>query len=209
MFVVFSYNREAMLSDVLETLKDEHVVIIDDGSPFEIDHENFIKFPHGGKPEFWRRWEFALSVCKKSKFNRFVFMPDDFLEIDVTRIKKLFEEFERRPFVYNIINDNRPTCWNNIKPKPFNSDTLRVGFTDCGFFCNRKALSSIGFNIQPIPLSRFKTKGVSSGVGFQLTKRFLKASVPIYKPVKSLAFHGEHVSQMHKSERLKNPIVSK
>ena len=52
LFVVFSYNREAMLSDVLETLKEENVLIIDDGSPFVIEHRNFIKFPHGGKPHY-------------------------------------------------------------------------------------------------------------------------------------------------------------
>ena len=60
-----------------------------------------------------------------------------------------------------------------------------------------------------IPKSRFNIKDISSGVGQYLTFAFNKAKVKMFTPIKSLAYHGDHESLMHKEERIKKPLISK
>ena len=204
---IFSYNRPEMLKQVIDDTSDNDVIIIDDGSDFKINHPNVHKFPHGGKLKFWMRWNHALSIARKSKHDKFIFMPDDFLNIDLNRINELHNLLQKSgPYVYNIINDDREWSWVKFTPVNITDDTIQIGFTDCGFFCNRETLEKLDFKIIPIRHSR---RVQSSGVGRQLTLRFTAAKVPFYKPVKSLAYHGDHPSMMHPSERKRNPIISK
>jgi len=210
MIIVFSYNRFEMLKQVVSELKNEDFVVLDDGSDFDLQPLdcNFIKFEHVGKAGYWRTWNLALELCEESDDDFFMFTPDDFTNIDLKRIKKLHNQFKSKPYIYNIINDGREQ--NFIHTKVFNvdEDTINVGFNDCGFFCNRAALKLLNFEMNPVPLTRFNQPGISSGVGQQLTMRLFRLGVPMFKPVKSLAFHGEHESVMHKEERIKNPLKS-
>lgn len=205
MIFVFSYNRKQMLESILETLDGELVVVIDDGSDYVINHANVMRFANGGKREFWKRWNTALEIARQSNCQSFMFMPDDFLYMDMQRIKLLCEQMNDAPYVYNIINDDREWSWIKYEPKQIDDETIQIGFTDCGFFCNRTVLELLDFRLRPI------TRGnlVSSGVGHQLTTRLTRLGVPFFKPVKSLAYHGDHPSMMHPKERKRNPIISK
>lgn len=210
MIFVFSYQREEMLKSVLKDLKGEDVTILDDGSDFKIKHPNVLRFKNGGKAKFWEKWFIALRLAEGTDDDFFLFMPSDFLNIDLVKIKEIHNELKSKPYVYNLINDGREMCWNTIKPVKINEERMQIGFTDCGFFCNREALKRIGFNIKAIDPRRFKTRGdISSGVGQFLTQSFQIARIPIYMPIKSLAFHGEHESTMHPDHRKQIKLTSK
>lgn len=210
MIVIFTYNRKDMLSKMLEHLKDFNPLVIDDGSNYEIDHFNKIRFGNGGKRQFWMRWDCALRECKHSKDDFFLFTPDDFENINMKEIKRLHDKFKGSPYVYNIINDGRDMSWNRIEPVQIDSETLKVGFTDGGFFCNRKALEKLSFEMRPISTRRFDIDPFcGSGIGHQLTFRFNRSGVAIYKPIKSLAYHGDHESMMHPELRKIEPLISK
>lgn len=213
MIFIFSYNRHDMLLNLIDRLKPYHPWIIDDGSDFSIfsigDYDRFMRFKHGGKRKFWQRWKLAFEMAEGSTNQFFLFMPDDFQDIDYDKITDLHYKYgQHGPYVYNIINDGRTQQWVSFKASPVDSETMRIGFTDCGFFCNREALEKIGFHIDPIPELYFRKPSRSSGVGMQLTRRLIRANVPIYKPIKSLAFHGDHKSLMHPSLREIQPLIS-
>ena len=207
MIFVFSYDREEMLSKVVKPLG-RHFLVLDDGSSFEF--ENMVKFPHEGKVGFWKKWSFAFKTAEATNDELFIFMPDDFEHLQVDKIKQLHEQHKHEPYVYNIINDGRDSCWMPFKAIQTNDNTIQVGFTDCGFFCNREALKKLEFRIDPIDPKRFTLKkNISSGVGQQLTNRFTRHKVKMFKPVRSLAFHGDHESKMHEEERKLNPLISR
>ena len=210
MIYLFSYQREEMLKGILKELKDEEVTILDDGSDFIINHPNVLRFKNGGKAKFWEKWFIALKLAEGTDDDFFLFMPSDYSDIDLVKIKEIHTELKGKPYVYNIVNDGREMCWNNTKPIQIDEDRIQVFFTDCGFFCNRLALERIEWKMRVIDLARFaRRKDISSGVGQQLTQMFNIARVPMYKPVKSLAFHGDHESTMHKEHRKQIPLISK
>lgn len=207
--IVFSYQREEMLKQVLKDLKGEVVTVLDDGSDFVVKHHNVIRFKNGGKQKFYKKWQVALLIAEGSDSDLFLFMPSDFLNIDLKRIKELHEQYKAQPYVYNIINDGREMCWNNFRPVTIDRDTTQVFFTDCGFFCNRVALAKIGFSIPDVTPMRFQRRqDISSGVGQSLTQLFIRHGVKMYKPTKSLAFHGDHPSTMHPEQRTITPLIS-
>jgi hypothetical protein len=208
MIFVFSYNREQMLRQMLTDIKGEAFVVLDDGSDFET--ENMVKFPHEGKVGFWKKWKYAFEMAEKSDDELFIFIGDDFQNVQLGDILMLHEQHKHEPYVYNIINDGRDSSWMPFTAVQTNEHTIQVGFTDCGFFCNREALKRLEFRIDPISPQRFKQKkNISSGVGQQLTNRFTRHEVKMFKPVRSLAFHGDHESKMHPEERKLNPLISK
>lgn len=210
MVFVFSYQREAMLYNVLKELKQEVVTILDDGSDFVINHPNVIRFKHGGKPKFWEKWHFAFKIAEGSTDDFFLFTASDVSDIQLEKIKQLHDKFKSKPYVYNLVNDGRDMCWNNFKPVVIDEETTQVFFTDCGFFCNRIALEAINFKMREVDASRFvRRKDISSGVGQNLTAEFNRAGVKMYNPSKSLVYHGDHESIMHKEERLIHPLISK
>ena len=209
MIFVFSYQREQMLKQVLKDLKGEVVTILDDGSDFTIKHPNVVKFKHGGKAKFWEKWFFAFKIAEGTDDDFFMFMPSDFLNIDLVKIKEIHSQYNHKPYVYNIINDGREMCWNNLRPLIKDRNTEQVFFTDCGFFCNRAALEAIEFKIKEVDKGRFiKRKDISSGVGQNLTYAFNRNGVKMYKPNESLAFHGDHESTMHLEHRKQLPLIS-
>jgi hypothetical protein len=209
MIFIFSYNREQMLKKTLKPIKAMKPFILDDGSCFSMNYDRFLKLTHGGKQLFWRKWELAFDLAKASDDDFFLFMPDDFTDIKIGDILTIHEQLNHEPYVYNIINDGRDAQWTAFNPKQVDEYTIRIGFTDCGFFCNRKALDAIKWKIDPVnPLIFKRNPHMSSGVGQQLTSKFFYNDVAMYKPVRSLAYHGDHISQMHPLTRPLNPLIS-
>lgn len=159
-----------------------------------------------GRYLFWKRWNEAFAEIKKIDYKEhdlFVFMPDDFLGMQWEEIEKWHEFFEGKPYAMNIINDGRAGFFTGIMPVD-KGDYIMSGMVDCGFFCNLEAFEAINEGMSVIRVSPD-----SSGVGRELSNRFLKHRIPMYTPKKSLAFHGFHESLMHPEERKKNPLISK
>ena len=162
-----------------------------------------ILFPNNaGKEMFWSVWNDMLKTAEKSEAELFIFMQDDFTDLDLERIKEIHETHKDKPYAFNIINDGRNGLFNGVVPVTID-DKIMCGFVDCGFFCNREALDAIGYYME-----QTEVKKDSSGVGRRLSNRFLKARVTMYKPVTSLAWHGDQDSIMHPEERRKNPLIS-
>lgn len=210
MTFIFNYEREDMFKEVLNHLKHLNPVVLDDGSSYFIDYHNVIRFRNGGKKEFWRKWFVAFELAKASDDDFFLFMPNDFQDLDLDLVMKLHDKYKKQPYLCNIINDGREWCWIQKPSEPIDQYVRKVYFTDCGFFCNRKALERIEFTIDPVNPKRFKDRrDISSGVGQQLTMKFNRGGVKMYLPYKSLAKHGDHESTMHQEERRNNPLISK
>ena len=207
--IIFSYERKAMLESLIKEVEQYDYTIIDDGSSFTLD-KNFYQFKHGGKPKFWRMWDYALRMLKNDKSDIFLFMPSDVSDVNFHRIIQCHLQYGHHAYAYNLINDGRTHCWNLVKPVKIDNFSMRIGFTDCGFFCNKKLLDKIGYFVNEVNQRRFEhNAAISSGVGQQLTQRMTKAKCLMYMPIRSLVYHGNHPSLMHTEHRKINPLISK
>ena len=197
---ITAYDRPEMLKKVVERFREYDIepVIFEDG----------VTFPHRGKKGFWKTWDEILKHAEQNVADLYIFTADDFLDLDIDRIIEIHNDFDK-PYVYNIVNDGRWQSWGYFrKQEPIDGHEL-VGYCDCGFFCDRSALEFTGWKInQPNPNRWNKNPNMSSGVGQYLTGKFIN-NVPMYKPIKSLAYHGDHESKMHPEERKKNPLTSR
>jgi len=190
-----------------ESSLDYHV--IDDGSDFDVGYvvpsDKLTQFKHGGKKMFWTKFHYAFNLCQNSIHKSFVFMPDDFLELNIPLLQRVALLWNRKMFCLNLINDGREFCWGkypNLTSGYLHFEGVQlkeIGFCDCGFITNDETIS--GMVIEEIPKSWFDRKDKSSGVGYQLTTKFRQRRVPMLKPIKSLAFHGDHESVMHPEGR--------
>jgi len=198
---LFTYNRPQMLEQTLRHLALYQIepTIFHDG----------VTHPFRGKQGFWQTFDEALKDAQQSDDDFFLFMPDDFQEIDINRIKGIHQKFKHSPYVYNIINDGRFESWLPFKKQQPNKGTERVGYCDGGFFCNRSALQATKYRIKQPPFDWVKNPNLSSGIGRSLTFDFKNGNVPMYIPTDSLAIHGDHESQMNPEERLIHPLISK
>ena len=221
MIFVFSHERPGMLLNVLKHLDTyEHghdVTVIDDASTFDFTEHNelagiYQAEKHLGKPNYWMQWRTAFNLAFHSDDDLFIFTPDDFQDLDLVKIAEIHKELNHRAYCFNLINDGRDQSFRQFKLKPHTIagvDCSHIGFTDCGFFCNRSTLRLLNFHIRPVNAERFYLDpNRSSGVGEQLTFRMRDSGVFILRPDKSLASHGDHESKMHKEERKKNPLIS-
>jgi hypothetical protein len=194
--VIFnSPQRSIELARLLNELKGLDVSVINDPETF-------------GKDKFWMRMKRAFELCLGSEHNEFVIMPDDVYNVDLDRIRKYHKEHRVHRYAINLINDGRWRCWKGRPRQQLHTtELLHVDFVDCGIITNRRTLGLI--QIDPVPASWFDRPNKSSGVGFQMTTKFRQQSVLMYTPHKSLVYHGDHESVMHKEERERNKLISK
>lgn len=224
MVVIFTYERLDMLTNLVKEVKasGHKCLVIDDGSSYPWKKMEKLAKQHGfqafrtkhyGKEGFFRLWDFALHMVQEeaSDDKPIIFIPDDFSNIDFAEIDQHHNNLSAfGAYVCNVVNDGRGPQWTTFKEKQHNNGLTQIGWTDCGFFCDRKVFDWIGYTIDPIPASRFThNTEISSGVGEQLTKRLNRMGIPVYRPVSSLAYHGEHDSVMHPEHRKKQPLISK
>jgi hypothetical protein len=205
-----TYDREHDLKRVVSHLNKNGLdpIIYDDGSTYETKLPNYHRHEHRGKKGFIHTWEDMLKVCRNNNADLYIFMGDDFHDLDLERLYKYHQQFKLYPYACNIINDGRTKCWTNLSCLDM-GDYYRLGFVDGGFFCNREALDRINFSLGSLPNGWHNKKNRSSGVGMLLSTGFHSTRVKMYTLKKSLAFHGDHESKMHPKERKKNPLISK
>jgi len=195
---IFSFNREEMLKNVISCVKNLNYWIIDDGSDFKLDDPKFIQFPHGGKEKFAEKYDYALKLAEKTNADFYMFVQDDFLNLNMDGIFSIHNELKHNPYVCSVINDGRQKCWNGIMQKQINDHLYQIGFVDGSFFFNRSAIDEIGWYMNPVDPNRFiRNRMISAGEGEQLTVRFVRNNVNMYKPIKSLALHTMHESTMN------------
>lgn len=219
--IIFSYQREEMLTKILLHLRGKvsSILVLDDCSSYpEIKMEG-IEYRRAkerrGKRNFYLQWDEAFDYCKENPSDIFIFMPDDFLNIDIESILKIDQSLiqsSKQNYAFNIINDGRVQMWTPIfrSPKQFGRiPGFSVGFVDCGFFCNEGTLKQLMYCIDQVPEEWFDNPHKSSGVGMQLSKRMVKAQIKMYQPLKSLAYHGDHDSVMHPEHRKQVPLKSR
>ena len=194
--VIFSSpQRKAMLSKLLKELKGMDVTVIDSPSTF-------------GKERFWMRMAYAFAICLDSEHDNYLILPDDVCKVDIERIKILHDKMKHLKYTINAINDGRVSCWGSRSNPNLKIDELiHSDYFDCAGLTNRKTLSLIG--VEPIPAHWFDRPDKSSGVGYQLTTKFRTKNVLMYTAQKSLVYHGDHESVMHKEERKRTPLISK
>lgn len=218
--IIFSYNRLDTLKETINTARytpregeDIEVVILDDGSEFDLELESFVKLPHTGKRGFYKKWADAFHIIERTQPDMIVFMPDDFTHAKLNKMVSIHKQMDKEPYCFNIINDGRDICWTGVKPgvigKIQGVEYRKIGFVDCGFFCNLSVIEKLRYMIFEVTDAWFNDKAKSSGVGYQLSRRLVQLGVPMFKPIKSLAKHGEHESVMHTEERKVNPLISK
>lgn len=199
-----------MLSRIIDECP-ERPIVIDDGSTFDsllfAKKAEFYRLNHKGKTGFWANWDYALKICQASDDDYFTFLADDFHDVrwDILDTFKL-----DKPFAYNLLNDGRKVQF--IKYDGYDTDFMgypsrRVGFVDCGYHCNRKALEILNFTMPPVDQKRFDYPEMSSGVGLYQSTQFFTNLVPMFIPQKSLVKHGSHPSMMHPELRKKQPLI--
>jgi hypothetical protein len=211
--IVFSYNREEMLINLLTELEGLDVTVIDDGSDFIINHPKVIKTPHEGKKGFWKKWVIAHQIVLGSEEDYFLFLPDDIKDINLEWLKGLeSQQWNEHLFTINVINCGRTECWGpfNTGQEPFEIEDItlnEVGFVDCGFFTNRYTLENI--EIHEVHETWFRNENISSGVGAQMSESFRNIRAKMMMPTPSLCYHGKHESKMHTNQRKRIPLQSK
>lgn len=206
---ITTYDREHDLKRVVSHMNKHGLepIIYDDGSTYNTKLPNYNRHQHRGKQGFIDTWKEILEVCINNDADLYLFMPDDFHDLDFERLYEYHKQFKAYPYACNIVNDGRIKCWTRLSCIDM-GQYYNVGFVDCGFFCNREALEQIDFTLGSLPAQWFINKNRSSGVGMLLSTGFVAARVKMYKPKKSLAFHGDHQSKMHKQERKNNSLKS-
>jgi len=202
-----------MLEKVIEQCP-EKPYVIDDGSDFDcmpfVGKCFFHRLRHKGREQYYLNWQYAFEICKQSDDDFFLFLPDDFLNVEHVKIKHIHSNVHGK-YTYNLLNDGRPPCWTPVKHHKADIagvPSIRVSYTDCGYFTNRKTLEAIDYKQDFISMFRFRRPGASSGVGLTQSRRYYKKFIPMYIPQKSLCYHGEHESKMHPELRKIQPLIS-
>jgi hypothetical protein len=203
-----------MLKRVIEQCP-EKPIVIDDGSNFDpmpfVGISEFHRLRHKGKELFYKNWQYALDICKQSDNDFFLFLPDDFLNVQHKKTKYINNNVKGN-YVYNLLNDGRPEIWTPIKHKKIDVagiSSYLSSYADCGYFTNRETLEAINFKQEDVSITRFGRSMTSSGVGWSQSRAFYKKGIPMYFPQKSLCYHGKHESKMHPKLRKIQPLVSR
>ena len=70
--------------------------VIDDGSDFDcipfVGDSYFHRLKHKGKNQYYLNWQYAFDICKQSNEDFFLFIPDDFLNINYSVIERLHSQ---------------------------------------------------------------------------------------------------------------------
>lgn len=216
--VVFTYNRPQMLSQLLYELHGNcEALVIDDGTkdaiPVFLTDQTLISTIHEGKQGFWKKWLLARQIALGTNHDYFVFMNDDLNKVDLNAIQTVINQgWNDRLFAMNLLNCGeryRWGKWREIQPdfKLAGRTWRQCDYVDGNFITNRMTLES--FDIDPVPKEWFDRPDKSSGVGYQVTMKLRALGCPMMLPDKSLAYHGDHESVMHREHRKQVKLISK
>lgn len=193
--IIFHDNkRNELFLSLKNSLKSYDLTVIDDPQTMV-------------KTLFWARWELARRICLASKQNNYLIIPNDIKDLNIKEVKRLHKVFSDKPFLCNVINDGRISCWG--EHRRINNDFQGYkdyGYFDCGGLSNRATLSQI--EVKEPHYTWWLGENKSSGVGYQITMQARKLNIPMFTPDKSLCYHGDHESVMHKELRKRQKLIS-
>jgi len=207
---ITAYNRPDMLKALSSELYHKGVkpVVYYDGLRPEYSTPSMRCHEHRGKEGFYKTWDDMLKDGKGSDADLFIFLQDDVSNVNLEQIRHLHSLLNHSAYAFQLINDGRVNCWNVFEPKWITPIVQEIGFVDCLMFCNREALDKLRWTVRKNP-DKIQRRMVSSGVGFYLSTQFMKRGVRMYRPYKSLVYHGNHDSVMHYEHRKNTPLISK
>lgn len=195
-----------MLKALLKELEGLDVTAIDDGSKEPLDDPRVIRTGHEGKRGFWRKWVIARQICLGSEHDYFLFLGDDFSNLNLKAIKEITKQgWDDSLFAVNILNDKREECWgrHSTGQESFKVGSIEykeVGFVDCGYLTNRFTLEMMP--IKEVEGKWFSRPDISSGVGYNQTLDLRRLGARLMMPTPSLCEHGLHPSKMHGKHRV-------
>lgn len=194
MIFITSYDRPRMLLRLLKELEGEKIIVVDDGSAYDpTEHLNYCDYyrvSHKGREGFWVNWNLMLEIAKGTDDNEFIFLQDDLYDVELEKLR----------------SDHTKGCLNVLDVGPDRGWTTR-GYVDCQFICNRYVLESLGWELAPVPVTRFNIPNISSGVGQQISFRLWMKGIPMILNG-NYAHHGNHESKMHPSIRKIQPLCT-
>jgi hypothetical protein len=220
--IITTYNRSEMLKNLLDQINTQKkdyklkIIILDDGSTEKYDlsdDHTYIKiFPNMGKKRFWKIINTSFKIVKNVTSKYFIYLQDD-----VTIVDNFFETLVNR---YESINDGRKMAlsflsdyritkpnWTGFNPIQM-GEVVKTQWVELHFICEKKFFDVINYAMEPIPISRWdRDPNLSSGVGWQLSTRLHKKGFGLYHTNDTLVGHGNHESQMNKTERMINKLV--
>ena len=220
LIVIFTYNREKMVKELINSVPSHHrLVVIDDGTkginrPLMYDIcDTFYPTQHTGKKGFYNKWQLAFKDFNGSLDDYVCFLPDDVTNVDWESIERFTKQgWDNMRFAINLSNSGtryRWGKWSTGQPDFEINDMLlqECGYVDGLFITNRHTLE--GVTIDPVPESWFTRPDKSSGVGYQLSMKLREKHVKMMIPEFSYLYHGDHESVMHKEHRKAVPLISK
>jgi len=233
---ITTYNRPELLKQLIKDIIRERngyildLIIINDHSTLDYsqvinqlndhfpDNHRYIVNPENyGKAYYWKTVSRGYNLLLGETFDYFIQLPDD------VRLIKGF--FKRATDSFDAIHDSQKTCmnilveysrlmkpcWTDVMPKPisFNGiDLIRTGWVDMCFISNVSFFKALNFTINAVDLKWSTKKGVSSGVGMQISRRIIAQNKSIYSVKRSLVMHGDHRSVMHPEHRQAVPLIT-
>lgn len=213
-YIIFTYNRQEMLTSLLKELEGKNVFVIDNCSNYDVSTlgVDYYSFPiNGGKRLFYQKWQLALEKFRESNFEYVCFLPDDVSSLDLKGIENLTRQGLEN-FAITLANTGNFYRWGeyNTSNKEFVfNDRLHKDccYVDGCFITNKKTLD--GINIGPMPDLWFDRSDKSSGVGYSTTMQLRKKGALMLMPNKSYLYHGDHKSVMHGTHRDQVKLITK
>jgi len=222
--VITTYNRPKMLENLIENILKEkknyniQILVFDDGSTQKttkkFDNVKFFEmFPNMGKKKYYLTINATFKVLKKINSKYYIYLPDDVFIIDnfFEEVKNIYESIKsNKKICLSILTDERVFKGNwGYKIKIIHDNVIQTQWNDLCFICEKIFFEKLNYEIKKINESRWsKNPNLSSGVGYQITKRLNNLNFFMYHTKNSLVIHGEHESKMNFSERKKNKLIT-
>ena len=222
--IITTFNRPQMLTELLSNIESEKkdykvlVVVFDDNGQQKADLSGFnVKkiemYPNMGKKKYYMVINATFSYIKNIKSKYYIYLPDDIKLVDnfFNETKRIYESIEdKNKICLNILTDGRVnrTNWTNFKSLDF-GEYYQTQWNDLCFIAEKKFFNELNHKIDEIPNSRWVSNpNNSSGVGRQISVKLNNRGLKMYHTKNSMVFHGDHVSEMNKEERVNVKLIT-
>ena len=220
--VITTYDRSNMLKRLISQIENQkktykvNIVVIDDGSneKYELPKEVTLiqYYPNMGKQKFWKIIDTSFKYIKNIDSKYYIYIQDD-----VEIIDNFFDELVSK---YENIQDNDKVClsfltdhrtnssnWTNYNPRE-RGEVIKTQWVELHFMCEKNFFEELNYEIKPIPKERWDNNPyLSSGVGWQMSIRLHELNKGMYHTKNTFVTHGDHESQMNKTERKINKLI--
>lgn len=222
---ITTYDRpedlRLLLDDISrETIgKNVHIHVYDDCSPMgnsENMKYDYTRYSNNhGKQRYWSIMNDVFRDAETWNFKYFFFLQDDcrlaegFLDLAIQEFNNIGDTNKATLCTFTPQSVYERVMWSTQKAKDVeygDRKYIKSNYVDCIFMCPRETLRLLNFKVEPIPLTRFSNKIISSGVGQQLTLRLMKLKKTMWCAYSSLIISHSNDSKMNTEERRKNPL---